>query len=130
MLGSQILLCLKLEKSDKCYLKASIQPFYEFPEIKYKITFTDVLSFTSIGNLFNCLCFNSFLSSVTVSSYLFCGAKSILVTTMKKGIFKNKHNPMCYFVIFCIPMFAPTMTTPKSGDKPVRPLIVVLRYFS
>jgi len=48
----------------------------------------------------------------------------------KKGIFKNKHNPICYFVIFCIPMLAPITTQPKSGVNPVNPLIVVFKYFS
>jgi hypothetical protein len=48
----------------------------------------------------------------------------------KKGIFKNKHRPMCYLVILERPMFAPTTTHPKSGARPVNPLIVVFKYFS
>jgi hypothetical protein len=65
-----------------------------------------------MGNLFKSLCFKSFFNSVIVSSNLFWGAKSIFVTTMKKGIFRKRQSPMCYLVIFCIPILAPIITTP------------------
>ncbi len=83
-----------------------------------------------MGNLLSILCFNSFFNYDMVYSYLFWGAKSTFVITMKKGIFRKRHNPMCYLVIFCKPMLAPTMTAPKSGESPVSPLIVVFKYFS
>ena len=67
-----------------------------------------------IGYLLSNLFFNIFLISPKVSSYLFWGAKSTLVMITKNGIFKNRHKPMCYLVIFCSPMFAPTTTHPKS----------------
>lgn len=93
-------------------------------------TFSGMLSFIKIGNLFKSLCFSSFFSSSMVSYILFWGAKSILVKITKNGIFKNRQRPICYLVIFWRPMFAPTTTHPKSGESPVKPFIVVLRYFS
>lgn len=89
-----------------------------------------VLLVTSMGSLFSNLCFSNFFISSIVSKYLFSGARSILVRMIKKGILRKRHSPMCYFVIFCRPILAPTTTHPKSGVSPVRPLIVVLRYFS
>lgn len=89
-----------------------------------------VLFVISIGYLLRSLCLSSFLSSSRVSSYLFLGAISIFVIIMKKGIFRKRHSPICSFVIFCMPIFAPTTTHPKSGVSPVNPLIVVFRYFS
>lgn len=51
------------------------------------------------------------------------------MTMMKKGILRKRQSPMCYFVIFCRPILAPTTTQPKSGVSPVSPLIVVFKYF-
>lgn len=92
--------------------------------------FSVILSLTTIGYLLTVLVFIIFLISFKVSSYLFSGARSILVIITKNGIFRKMHNPICYFVIFCKPMLAPTTTQPKSGVSPVRPLIVVFKYFS
>lgn len=77
-------------------------------------SFFDTFSSITTGNLFKSLFFKIFLISPIVYSYLFSGARSILVKMTKKGIFKNRHNPICYLVIFWRPMFAPTTTQPKS----------------
>jgi hypothetical protein len=37
---------------------------------------------------------------------------------------------MCSLVIFDIPIFAPITTQAKSGASPVKPFIVVFKYFS
>lgn len=87
-------------------------------------------SLMRMGNLLSSLLFNIFLISVIVYSYLFSGAKSIFVTITKNGIFKNKQSPICYLVILDKPIFAPTTTHPKSGARPVSPLMVVFKYFS
>lgn len=47
----------------------------------------------------------------------------------KNGIFKNKQSPICSLVILETPILAPTTTQPKSGANPVKPLIVVFKYF-
>ena len=90
-----------------------------------------------IGNLLRSLFFRIFFISVSVSSYLFWGARSTLVIMMKNGILRKRHNPICSLVIFWRPILAPTTTQPKFlhkvlyyGSRPVSPLIVVLRYFS
>ena len=90
-----------------------------------------------MGNLFRSLFFRMALIYLSVSSYLFWGAKSTFVRMTKKGILRKRQSPICSRVIFCRPMLAPTTTHPKSlnknnsyGDRPVSPLIVVLRYFS
>lgn len=87
-------------------------------------------SLINMGYLLSNRLFSIFFISFNVYSNLFYGAKSIFVMITKKGIFKKRHKPICSLVIFERPIFAPTTTQLKSGANPVKPFMVVFKYFS
>ena len=66
----------------------------------------DLLEFT---NHFGPLDFKMARMRLIVSTRTSLGAISTLVMHTKKGICKDRVNPKCSFVIFCTPMFAPSI---------------------